>query len=632
MAQEDLNRERFGPWPLVKDHLCLVPILHGRMEFSLALRDIWATYHPEAVAVELPRSLKPALGPAVERLPRYSVILCQGREGQDRPPSYLLVEPTDPIMEGLRRAGEEGLPWFCVDAEPEGDPPREEPWPDPYALTRVGLAAFSRPFLDHPPPPGGRDLLRERTMAHRLQELGQRFKRVLFICGLAHAGRIRSLLDRSQPLPLGRTGAGTCRPANLEPGSIKEVSSEIPYLVRLYEDWRSGEGERPDRLLGFEALYQEAALAFSQATGEELRPWQYKVLRKFRRNWALLSGSLSPDFYQLVVAAKGVGGDEFAHFVYKQAVEYPWTEFRPDWETIRLTAADLGRSQRKVSFFKPLRRTRRRLMPLPERPLLEESFSGQWAQAWAAGSGICSHPPEDLLIEDFGRRSARKALARLAEANRLVEPFTVSLRDGIDLRETLRRLAEERVYVYEERSLASKVGAVVIVFDPDEPAKGEEERFPWKLTWLGERQDESDMALYATPPGFDLVGPGISRCVYGGLVMTYPPLRMLDIWTDPFFEPARTKAERLLLAGADYSQERVVAYVARTPPSARARSFVQRMGRQVAYLPLGIFGSSLIQKIRVFHVLAGHEVRERAAEYLDGTRGGKGKGGSPSLV
>jgi len=618
-----------GPWPLIKGPLCLVPILHGRLEFTLALRKIWAIYQPQAVAVELPRSLKPVIGPAVERLPQYSVILCQDSSRPDQPPAYLLVEPIDPIMEGLRRAAEEGLPWFCLDAEPQGDPPREEPWPDPYAVARVGLAAFARPFLDHPPPPGGRDLLREGTMAHRLQELGRRFERVLFICGLSHAGRIWRLLDEAQPLPLGRAGAGPCRPANLEPESIKEVSSEIPFLVKLYESWRSGEegAERPDRLLAFEALYREAAGDFNRATGEELKPWQYKVLRRFRRNWAMLSGSLSPDFYQLVVAAKGVGGDEFAHFVYKRAVEYPFTELRPDWETIRLTAADLGRSQRKVSFFKPLRRTRRRLMPLPERPLVKEAFKGQWAQAWAAGSGICSHPPEDLLIEDFGRRSARKALARLAEANRLVEPFTVSMRDGIDLRETLRRLAEDRVYVFEERSFASKVGAVVIVFDPDEPAKGEEERFPWKLTWLGEHQDESDMALYATPPGLDLVGSGISRCVYGGLVMTYPPLRMLDIWTDPFFSPARTKAERLLLAGADYSQERVVAYVARKPPSARARAWVQRMGRQVAYLPLGIFGSALIQKMRVFHVLAGHEVRETAAEYLGGGPKGAGKGG-----
>ncbi|MBW1713045.1 MAG: hypothetical protein JRJ59_07860, partial [Deltaproteobacteria bacterium] len=400
---------------------------------------------------------------------------------------------------------------------------------------------------------------------------------------------------------------------------------------RAYETWRAEASDPaaeaadpPDRLLAFERLYQEAAAAFDQETGEKIKPWQYKVLRRFKRNWAILSGRLSPDFYQLVVAAKGVGGDEYALNVWQTATAYPWTELEPAWEVVRLRPEDLGRSQKKVSFFKPLRRTRPRLAPVLKRPQAKEAYPGQWADVWAAGTGICSHPPEDLVIEDFGRRSAQKALAKLAEANRIVEPFTVSLRDGIDLRESLRRLAEERIYVYEERSLGTKVGAVVVVFDPDE-GQGEEERFPWKLTWLGEHADESDMAFYATPPGQDLVGPGISRCIYGGLVMTYPPLRMLDIWNDPYFDQARTKAQRLLLAGADYSQERIVAYIARKPPPARIKSLVQRMGRQVAYLPLGLFGPAFIQKIRVFHVLAGHEVRDWAGQYIDGPEGIKGK-------
>ena len=79
---------------------------------------------------------------------------------------------------------------------------------------------------------------------------------------------------------------------------------------------------------------------------------------------------------------------------------------------------------------------------------------------------------------------------------------------------------------------------------------------------------------------------------------------------------ARSKPERLLLAGADYSRERVIAYLAKRPPSARARAAVQRMGRQIAYLPLGMFSPALLQKIRYFHVLSGHQVRNYAEEYI----------------
>ena len=607
---------------IVKNGVCFIPVLHGRAEFALEVKWAMTQYKPKAVAVELPRSLAGPARETVGRLPNISVILGRRRDSVN----FLVVEPTDPIMEALRRAREEALPGLCIDAETGTYPQVNEAWPDPYALSRLGLAGFVRPFLENPPPAGPQDKIREQTMAHRLQEAAAKYGRVLFVCGLAHAGRIMGLLDSPQPLPLSGQGGAECAPANLDPDSIAEVCAEMPYLMRAYEELRrsggpfrgaSGEGRDWDRIVLHERMIGAAAEDLKQATGEEIRPWQHRIMRRFRRNWALLGGSLTPDFYQLVVAAKGVGGDEFAHCLYKKAVEYPWTEPVPGWETLSLRAEDLGRRQRKVSFFKPLRRTRRRLMPVPEKPLARESFPGQWAQIWEAGAGgICSHPPEDIVIEEFGRTSAKKALARLAEANRSVEPFSVSLRDGIDLRESLRRLAEEKIYVYEERASSARVGAVVVVFDPDDGPEEEGERFPWKLTWLGEHQDESDMAFYATLPGEDLVGPGISRCVYGGLVMTYPPMRMLDVWTDPFFEAARNKPERLLLAGADYSRERVIAYLARRPPSARARALVQRLGRQIAYLPLGMFSPNMLQKIRHFHVLAGHQVRDYAQEYI----------------
>ena len=66
------------------------------------------------------------------------------------------------------------------------------------------------------------------------------------------------------------------------------------------------------------------------------------------------------------------------------------------------------------------------------------------------------------------------------------------------------------------------------------------------------------MAFYATPAGEMVVGPGISRCEYGGFVLSYPPLRMVEVWKDRFLNLARSKAERLLLAGIDYSEERLV--------------------------------------------------------------------------
>jgi hypothetical protein len=185
----------------------------------------------------------------------------------------------------------------------------------------------------------------------------------------------------------------------------------------------------------------------------------------------------------------------------------------------------------------------------------------------------------------------------------------------VDIRETLRNWHEGKLYVREEMPLSGKVGSVVVIFDEDRAADGRE-RYPWQVTWLGEHEQESDMALYSTAAGEELVGPGISRCDYGGFALSYPPQRMADVWSDPFFDSARGKAERLLLAGIDYSVERHVLYVAERPPRAWFHAVAERAGRKLIYLPLGQLNPRTLKRVRSFHVLDGQHVRAYAGEYI----------------
>src|SRR5947209_15043061 len=46
-----------------------------------------------------------------------------------------------------------------------------------------------------------------------------------------------------------------------------------------------------------------------------------------------------------------------------------------------------------------------------------------------------------------------------------------------------------------------------------------------------------------------------SRAEYGGLLMTLPPRRLYDVWSDSDYDFAESKPERLLMAGLDYSTE-----------------------------------------------------------------------------
>ena len=161
----------------------------------------------------------------------------------------------------------------------------------------------------------------------------------------------------------------------------------------------------------------------------------------------------------------------------------------------------------------------------------------------------------------------------LSEERATVEPFTASLLDGIDLRETIRNWHDGKIFVRNLQKIHGEVGSVIVIFDEDRDG-----RYNYMTTWLGEHQNESDMAFYSTHPFDHLIGPGIGRAEYGGFLMSLPARRMYDVWADPDYDFAETKAERLLLAGMDYSIQKYVVYVAAKPPRSVFRNIAARFG------------------------------------------------------
>jgi hypothetical protein len=315
------------------------------------------------------------------------------------------------------------------------------------------------------------------------------------------------------------------------------------------------------------------------------------------------------------VAARGVADDNFAYELWEQGSEYPWQAEEPGLPVLRLSGEDLFLDQKRIRFHRRLKTFRRRLVPVPVKKKIREKTPGEWKKSFDH-LFICSYQPEDVVVEGYGRYLQKKALEIKSEENSRIVPFVSSMMDGIDIRETIRNWTGEKIYVKEGRPLRGKVGSVVMIFDPDPPDKDGKENFPWKVTWLGEHEQESDMAFYSTPAGEVMDGPGISRCQYGGFMLTYPPLRVFDVWQDPFFNMARSKPERLLMAAIDYSVEKHVVYVAASRPSGWCQSMAARLGKKIIYLPIGTFSPVALKKIRQFHVLAGHHVRKYASQYI----------------
>ncbi len=636
----------------------VVPVLHERLESAVAVRRALARVAPDAVAVEVPSTLSLVWSRAVDRLPSISVLLYENAAGET---IYLPVHPADPAVEASRWARERGLPLACADLDVDGYADHRDPLPDPYALTRIGLPAYLDAFRRTARPADAQDARREAAMAFHVRELaGAGATRILVVAGLRHVDGLRAALGAEQAAPLTPPVRKNVRLVNLHPDSLGEVLGEPPFYVAAYEARRrglqppaaptepaasgrdygafrvltGGRGDHParlqdaaalaahragdplDRLRLQWALVAEASDALeAAAVDERIEPWQRRNLARYGRRLARHSGMLVADLYDLVVAARSCVSDNFAFELHRLATSYPWQyDQTADLPTARIRAEELWEGVRRVRLKRRLTRPKvRRPESLLRRKRRNERFPGEWLGAFD-GEAICSYPPEDVIVEAFGGFLRRKGKAVLSEEASRVVPFTTSVLDGIDVRETIRHWTEKKIYVRESGRTPGDIGVVVVIFDEDEDQGTE--RYPYQLTWLGEHGQESDMAFYATAPERAIVGPGICRVTYGGFLLSYPPGRLGDVWTDGDYRFAETKAEVLLLAALDYSRERVVIHVAPKPPRPVFREIAARLDRKILHLPIGTLSPATLRKIRVMHVLSGHVKRKIAKDYL----------------
>ncbi|MFC1864082.1 hypothetical protein ACFL1Z_09055 [Thermodesulfobacteriota bacterium] len=598
-----------------KGNIRFVPILHNRLEFALEVRRQFQEFRPDHVAVEYPPTIKEKVIKGVKRLPLLSVVHYREEDGNF---IYLLIEPTDGQIEAIRLALARGIPIHFIDRDSEGYPIDRSPMPDPYSIKKIGHFQYCREYLrifrNHVRIT--QDNLREKSMAYHLQQLARGGGKIMFIGGLYHLPGIIDSLDQRQTEVIRKRQRFGVELAHLHRESSREIMTELPFLAREYEEYRSdNQKDEPDRLKTNSRLIKIARENLWKNSKEKLSRSQVRILHRFARNYALLSGQIAPNFYQLIVASRGVADDNFAYEVWDKGGDYPWQDDNPEIPVLRLRGEDLFLDQKRIRFHRRLKTFRRRLIPVPVKKKKREKTPGEWKEDFK-GLYICSYPPEDIVVEGYGHHLMKKALEIKSNENSRIVPFETSMLDGLDIRQTIRGWPDGRIYVRENRPLRGKVGSVVVIFDPDITSKGGKENFPWKVTWLGEHDQESDMSFYSTPAGEVMDGPGISRCQYGGFMLTYPPMRVYDIWKDKYFNLARNKPERLLMAAIDYCLEKHVVFVAGIAPSGWCQSMAARLGKKIIYLPIGTFSPITLKKIRQFHVLDGHHIRKYANQYI----------------
>jgi len=642
---------------LRRERLRIFPVVHYRMEFAWAVRRAILEDRPAAVAVDLPRTIEEPFLRGVDRLPRLSVLIYPLKAGR----VYLPVEVTDPVVEALRTAAEVGARRAFLEPDLDDEPDYREPYPDPYAVTRLGLGRYVAACRQRAPRLGFPDRRRAAGMAHALGGLLKEVQGdVLAVIGLPMVDAVLEALDHAQAQPLSVPRRETVSVLHLHPDGLAEVLTEMPFLQAVYERRRGGLPPEPeaaphrvtrsygpfrvvggagtaasrslpaavdrvarrvgpvDRVLDRQRvllrLFAEAERRYRDSTGERLQPWQRRSFGRYARNLALSSGMLLADLHDVTVAARGVADDNLGYELWELGAAFPPQEESAEIPTARISGESIWEGLRKIHLRRRLHRPKLRMKPRGLKGRKKEARPGEWLEAFD-GKGLCSYPPEDILVEGYGAYLKKKGKSILSEERSRVEPFTTSLMDGVDVRETIRNWhlspGRPQLYVRELGKVSGDVGSVVVVFDEDR-----EERYPYRMTWLGEHDQESDMAFYATDPADAVVGPGIMRAEYGGFMLSFPPRRMTDVWTDPDYALALSKAETLLLAAMDYSLEKIVVYVAARPPRSFLKTVADRWGRRVLYIPIGQLSPVTLKKVRVVHILDGHDKREVARDYV----------------
>jgi hypothetical protein len=657
--------------PLEVDGIYVLPVLHERVEYADYARLVLAELAPDAIAVEIPSSLEATWLSGIDRLPQISALLYETSLNRT---VYFPIQPADPMVEAARSARESGTSVRCVDLDVDSYADYRDPVPDAYALLRLGLPRTLEAFRSRPRRADRLDAGREACMAYHAQQLRQEgAKRVLLLCGMHHADNVARELSREQAIPLTPPRRKNVRLVHVHPESLGEALGEIPFYVATYEARRHGLPPEPaplpqkpadrshgafrvltggkddarggiadavlataraccgksnwpssllrdrpgpmDRLRAQWRLTQEAERALTaQAPDEEVARWQRILLARYTRNLAFVSGQLVVDLFDLLAAARSCCSDNYAWELHRLAIAYPkQLQTASDLQTVRIRADELYEGVRRLRLQRRVRRPKRPdWRTMLKRPRRGERFSGEWLEGFDSDA-ICSYPPEDLLVEDFGRYLRNRGKSILSEEQARISPFTASVLDGIDVRETIRNWHDGKIMVRELGRSPGDVGSVVVVFDEDDDS---EERFPYLQTWHGEHAQESDMAFYSTDPAQGIAGPGICRVTYGGFLLSYPPRRMADVWTDRDYRLAEAKSEVLLLAALDYCTERMVVYVAAKPPRAILSQLAARIGLKILYLPLGSLSPSTRRRVRVMHILHGHDKREIARDYV----------------
>jgi hypothetical protein len=601
----------------LSERIQFLPVVHGNGSFAREIRHQLLSLSSDCLAVALPPEFKQTVEEGINLLPNIS-LSCQIE--QNGGINYVPIDPSQPIITGLRVAMQEGIPRYFVDWSTKSYEKRSVDFPDSFALSQISYEKFVSTLLltQKRPQDKSQHFWRARWMAYQLHQLEMEYYNIVFICSILDWPWIKEAYDERLEVSPPQKSESLPTLQGVDKQTLFFALTELPYVTYLYEKKRQElqpdnnapvDGVKEILLRARELFIKKHKIRYHNLTSQT-----FQVLLQYLRNLTLMESRLLPDLYTLVNAAKQFGGDPFAIAVLEAAREYPFEPNNKLPETLSLgidQALTDEEGSKPISMNNRLSETHFEWRTLNLKPEPDTKLQKKWQHHWDP-SGQCSWPPEDEKIEHLNSHVREQTKLLLSHDLARTEKFTSSVKDGIDIRDTLRHWHTGDIYVKEIPPSRGQVEIILFLFDP-EP---EPDKYNWCQTWYAEHDEESTLCFYATQYMDDLIGPGIGQATYGGCMMIYPPRPIPDIWQDPRIRFSETLEERLLEAAFFHSKEKHVTVIAPYAPRLTWRKIAKRYGKKIIHIPLKRFSNQTIEKVRRFHVLNGKNIRSYAQRFI----------------
>ena len=605
---------------------CL-PVVHGSGDFSVEVRRLMLEQEFDCLAIPLPPSFQEKVEMAVEQLPTPTIVTqptsqfsgteyCPDEEEIEGTVTYVPIDPCQPVIAAIRGAIGEHIPRRFIDLDLPDFESYTAITPDAYALKKVPIHKFAAAVLPTIQRPESEQRWhRIWHMARELRELSIEYKSILLVCSILDWPWLRqAYFETGNPIA-NHKPVPDVEHFGVEHDALYFMLGEIPFITALYE--RARTDLESDDQLSIDGV-KELLIATRSAYKDEFRgrsrkitPHLLSTCLKYIRNLELIGGRFTPSLSTMVVAAQQIFGDQFALHLLETAKTY-LDDYSTHLDLVRmgidqasLPSGDLVRTISRLPGPPTVWRSLQ-IMPRPD-----EKTKQKWNQQWNP-LGQCSWPPEDEQIESFRETVFDRANQVVGADLAKTEKFTTSVKDGIDIRDTLRHWYDGDIYVKVLPPHRGKLDACVMLFDsPADPRT-----YPWRTTWYAEHENESTLCFFATDFNEQPVGPGICLATYGAALFLYPPWPVPDIWTDRRLDFTETLEERILAGACVHSESSCIALLSPLPPGAGWRRLAKRFGKTWIHLPMSQFSDTTIQQLRYVHVLNGHQVRSYAADFI----------------